>query len=194
MGIVFNLENYIRMLAAHGMTLERVNSMDSPFTFMRLWMSYEGRLLSSIRQTNWSDPGAVMIDEMVAEIRKEQADIDAEMMPAKTKSWEDPIGECDGRITIGFDPKKMDFGYALDVLRQGCRVARAGWNGKGMFLFLVPGSRITVSAGRPLAAHLEVGTEVDYLPHIDMKTAQGGVVPWLASQTDLLAEDWSVVG
>ena len=62
-----------------------------------------------------------------------------------------------------------------------------------MFLFLVPGSRITVSAGRPLAAVFPVGTDVDYLPHIDMKPADGKVVPWLASQTDVLADDWTVI-
>ena len=41
-----------------------------------------------------------------------------------------------------------------------------------------------------MAAHFPVGTEVEYHAHIDMKTAQGYVVPWLASQTDVLAEDW----
>ena len=87
----------------------------------------------------------------------------------------------------------MTFGQAIINLKDGKRVARAGWNGKGMFLFLVPGSRITVSEGRPLAAVFPVGAEVDYLPHIDMKTADGKVVPWLASQTDVLAEDWTVV-
>ena len=87
----------------------------------------------------------------------------------------------------------MTFSQALEALKACGRVARAGWNGKGMFLFLVPGSRITVSEGRPLAAVFPVGAEVDYLPHIDMKTADGKVVPWLASQTDVLAEDWTVV-
>ena len=87
----------------------------------------------------------------------------------------------------------MTFGQAIINLKAGKRVARAGWNGKGMFLFLVPGSRITVSEGRPLAAVFPVGAEVDYLPHIDMKTADDKVVPWLASQTDVLAEDWTVV-
>ena len=86
----------------------------------------------------------------------------------------------------------MTFGQAIINLKAGNRVARAGWNGKGMFLFLVPGSRITVSEGRPLAAMFPVGAEVDYLPHIDMKTADK-VVPWLASQTDVLADDWTVV-
>lgn len=86
----------------------------------------------------------------------------------------------------------MDFGAAVAALKQGARVARAGWNGKGMFLFLVPGSVFKVSRP-PLLGIYEEGTEVKYHAHIDMKTATGEVVPWLASQTDVLAEDWQTV-
>jgi hypothetical protein len=86
----------------------------------------------------------------------------------------------------------MDFGEAIRSLKAGNRVARAGWNGKGMFLVLVPGSNgLTVDEGRPLAkAGIPIGTVFNYLPHIDMWTAQGDFVPWLASQTDMLADDW----
>lgn len=86
----------------------------------------------------------------------------------------------------------MNFGYALDRLKMGGKVARAGWNGKGMFLFLVPGSTFEVSRP-PLLGIYEAGTRINYHAHIDMKTADGFVVPWLASQTDMLAEDWSTV-
>lgn len=86
----------------------------------------------------------------------------------------------------------MDFSTALRALKVGKRVARAGWNGKGMFLFLVPGSRFKVNRP-PLLGIYEEGTEINYHAHIDMKTAQGYVVPWLASQADLLAEDWQAV-
>lgn len=88
----------------------------------------------------------------------------------------------------------MNFGQALDALKDGERVARAGWNGKGMWLLLVPGSRFTVETGRPLGdvAPDLVGTQVSYRPHIDMKTVDGEIVPWVASQSDLLAEDWSI--
>lgn len=90
----------------------------------------------------------------------------------------------------------FSFSTALVHLKHGARVARTGWNGKGMFLVLVPGSHgLTVEEGRPLAlAGVPVGTKFNYLPHIDMWTAQGDFVPWLASQTDLLAEDWLVIG
>jgi hypothetical protein len=87
----------------------------------------------------------------------------------------------------------MNFGDALAALKRGEKVTRKGWNGKNMFLFLTPGSQITVSAGKPLAAAFSAGSTVDYQPHVDMKTAQGSIVPWLCSQTDMLAEDWTIV-
>ena len=86
----------------------------------------------------------------------------------------------------------MNFGDALKALKSGHSVARAGWNGKDMFLFLVPGSTFKVNRP-PLLGIYPEGTEINYCPHIDMKTADGMVVPWLASQTDMLAEDWQDV-
>lgn len=71
----------------------------------------------------------------------------------------------------------FNYSTALDALKSGYRVARAGWNGKGMWLALQ----------RP-DAHSKMT-----LPYIYMRTAQGDLVPWLASQTDLLAEDWELV-
>ncbi len=71
----------------------------------------------------------------------------------------------------------MNFGQAIEALKTGNRVARAGWNGKGMHLGLqLP----------------DADTEMS-LPYIYMKTVDDKLVPWLASQTDMLAEDWSVV-
>ena len=87
----------------------------------------------------------------------------------------------------------MTFSEALEKIKAGKKVARAGWNGKGMFIFLVPGSRFKVNRA-PLNEIYSEGTEVEYHAHIDMKTAQGYVVPWIASQADLLADDWGEVG
>ncbi|MEM6162051.1 DUF2829 domain-containing protein [Erwinia sp. P6884] len=88
---------------------------------------------------------------------------------------------------------RMDFGSALKSLKSGKKVAREGWNGKGMFLILVAGSKsIEPNEGSPYA-DLKVSPNgvVDINPHIDMKTATGEMQPgWLASQTDILATDW----
>lgn len=87
-------------------------------------------------------------------------------------------------------------GWAVKQMHDGKRVRRAGWNGKDMFLILVPGSiGLKVDEGRPLAlAGLPIGKTFNYLPHVDMWTAQGDLVPWLCSQTDLLATDWEIAG
>lgn len=74
----------------------------------------------------------------------------------------------------------MNFGYALDCLRAGDKVARKGWNGKNMWIWLcIPDEGLWHSYKR--------------LPYLYMKTADDCVVPWLASQTDILAEDWEIV-
>jgi hypothetical protein len=86
----------------------------------------------------------------------------------------------------------MNFGKALSSLKLGVKVARAGWNGKNMFIFLVPGSTFKVSRA-PLLGIYPEGTEINYHAHIDMKTTDDKIVPWLASQTDVLADDWNVV-
>lgn len=85
----------------------------------------------------------------------------------------------------------MDFSRALTCLKGGWRMRREGWNGQGMFLFLVEGSTFKVNRP-PLLGIYPEGTEVRYHAHIDMKTAQGDVVPWVASQADLLATDWEM--
>jgi len=84
----------------------------------------------------------------------------------------------------------MEFGEVLKGLRAGRLFAREGWNGKGMFIYLVQGSQFVVNR-LPLVAILGAGEVVTYDAHIDMKTAQGTCVPWLASQNDLLADDWA---
>lgn len=86
----------------------------------------------------------------------------------------------------------MTFSQALEAIKIGKKVQRVGWNGKGMFLFLVPGSTFVVNRP-PLLGIYPEGTVINYCPHIDMKTADDKIVPWLASQTDVLAEDWQVV-
>ena len=86
----------------------------------------------------------------------------------------------------------MDFSLALHKIKEGGKVARRGWNGTGMFVFLVPGSTFNVNRP-PLLGIYPEGTTINYHPHIDMRTANGKIVPWIASQTDLLAGDWEVL-
>ena len=87
----------------------------------------------------------------------------------------------------------LTFSEALVELKAGNKVCRSGWNGKGMFIFLVPGSIFKVNRP-PLLGIYPDGTEINYHAHIDMKTADNKVVPWLCSQTDMLAEDWQILG
>lgn len=87
-----------------------------------------------------------------------------------------------------------DFGWALQCLKQGKAVARKGWNGKGMFLTLQPGSTVEGQMMRNEPAKQFYGdNKVNITAHIDMKAADGTyVVGWLASQTDMLSEDWEL--
>jgi hypothetical protein len=72
----------------------------------------------------------------------------------------------------------LTFGWAIEQLKLGKKVARKGWNGKGMFLGLqIPDEHSKMN-----------------LPYIYMSTVTGQLVPWLASQTDMLSEDWDLVG
>lgn len=92
----------------------------------------------------------------------------------------------------------MSFGVAIVALKAGGKVARAGWNGKGMWLVLVPGTpSAQLREGSPYHAALGL-PECEILPHIDMWTinADGrrAMLPgWLASQSDMLADDWQLV-
>jgi len=90
----------------------------------------------------------------------------------------------------------FNFGQALELLKQGKKVARAGWNGKGMWLQLVNGRSVQIHGMGFVPLN-----EYDYgwrdrvpelLSWIGMKTADNKFVPWLASQTDMLAEDWVI--
>jgi len=96
----------------------------------------------------------------------------------------------------------LSFGLAIEALKKGLKVARAGWNGKDMWLLLVPGTELAkLNPGTPYAKALSVLGEVnacEILPHIDMWTVNAhgrrAMLPeWLASQTDMLADDWKIL-
>jgi len=92
----------------------------------------------------------------------------------------------------------MNFGMAIEAMKMGYKVAREGWNDKHMFLVLVPGTEnCQLKEGTPYekAINTEVTgqSRVSINPHIDMMTATGEFQPgWLASQTDMLADDWGI--
>ena len=111
------------------------------------------------------------------------------------------------------DPRRnLTFGDAVEALKLGATVARSGWNGKGMFLFLAKGAFDAAMLGfkdgeQPAPDHqstidgvrlglFEAGDRgiVTRLPNINMRSASGSTVTgWLASQTDILANDWEIV-
>lgn len=95
----------------------------------------------------------------------------------------------------------MNFAEAIEALKNGERVARFGWNGKKMFVYLDRGSSPTVMKGHHLIDGIssslfdlgDAGTTIR-LPNLNMRTATGATATgWLASQTDMLAEDWEIV-
>lgn len=88
----------------------------------------------------------------------------------------------------------MSFGLAIEALKKGLKVARSGWNGKGMFLYYVPAASYPAQRNtHGTMVGVFPDDMVPYCAYIAMKTADDKVVPWLASQTDVLADDWSIV-
>ena len=95
----------------------------------------------------------------------------------------------------------MNFGQALEALNQGEMVQRAGWNGKGMFVYKTVGNTVSKDfipkfASLPEKVKEFLGrknADVVFHPSITMYTAQGEMQPgWLASQADILADDWQL--
>lgn len=82
----------------------------------------------------------------------------------------------------------MNFGAAIAAAKEGKRVARAGWNGKGMWVRFVD-----LYSDKEFGIVEKPYSEGTWLPFLAMKTVDNKLVPWLASQTDMLAEDWEIV-
>ena len=81
----------------------------------------------------------------------------------------------------------MTFGFASEAMKKGKKVARKGWNGKGMYLFKSP------KVGCQMHKQYTGKDINDLQEFIVMKAADDTLVPWLASQTDVLAEDWMII-
>jgi hypothetical protein len=96
----------------------------------------------------------------------------------------------------------MKFGEAIEALKLGSKVARTGWNGKGMWIVLMPSLSLppysTQEPGPKVndrtAKHIGEDTPLESQPYIAMWTAEQKWQPgWLASQADILAEDWTIL-
>ena len=91
----------------------------------------------------------------------------------------------------------MDFGKAIEALKQGKKVARKGWNGKGMYLWLMQPAMVKAEwCKEPHLKELaeQNGGEIEALGTIRMLTADKKILTgWLASQTDILSEDWEII-
>ena len=103
--------------------------------------------------------------------------------------------DTDGIVGRSFADRDLNFGLALDALNDGKRLARDGWNGTGMFIVLQSGypDGIPINANTAKATGVPEGTVCRFRPYLMMLTAQGEFVPWVPSQSDLLACDWRIV-
>ena len=88
--------------------------------------------------------------------------------------------------------RRLSFGDALKALKAGQRVARTGWNGKGMFVYLVPAASYPVQTGAA-KAHFGEGAMVPYNAYMAIKNVNETVSIWVPSVNDCLAEDWEVL-
>lgn len=86
----------------------------------------------------------------------------------------------------------MDFSDALHCLKDGERMARAGWNGKGMFVYLVPAASYPVQTGAA-KAHFGEGSMVPYNAYFAIKNVDDTVSTWVPSVNDCLADDWQML-
>lgn len=90
---------------------------------------------------------------------------------------------------------KMTFGLATEAAKMGKKVARTGWNGKGMYAIIMPGypDGIEVNETTQKAHNLPAGTKLIYRPYWQLYTAQHDVAMWSPSGSDSLAEDWYIL-
>lgn len=87
--------------------------------------------------------------------------------------------------------RNTSFGSAVRALKEGFRVSRAGWNGKGMFVYLVPAASYPPTT--EIAKAQFGGADVPYNAYLAIKNVDNTISTWVPSVNDVLAEDWSVV-
>lgn len=91
-----------------------------------------------------------------------------------------------------YEVAMMSFGGAVAAMKDGAKVARAGWNGKGMFVYLVPANSYPAQTGAA-KSHFGEGAMVPYNAYMALKGADDTVSTWAPSGSDALADDWQIV-
>lgn len=86
----------------------------------------------------------------------------------------------------------LTFGLALEAMKMGCKIARKGWNGTGMFVYYVPANSYPANTKAALSFY-GYGANVPYNAYMALKTVDNRVSTWVPSVTDCLAEDWEIV-
>lgn len=114
-----------------------------------------------------------------------QKERDVNLAPKTSKERHVLASISDIKVSAGTNVG-LSFGAAIEALERGERVMRAGWNGKNMWLILIEADQYELTAWKYFNA-------TEQLPFIAMKTADNKIVPWLASQTDMLVKDWVIV-
>ena len=84
----------------------------------------------------------------------------------------------------------MGIGSAINAAKQGFKIAREGWNGKGMFVYYVPANEYKTNTD---VAKKEFGETVKYNAYLAIKNVNGTVSTWVPSINDCLADDWLIV-
>ena len=90
--------------------------------------------------------------------------------------------------------EQINFGEAIVALKQGHKVARLSWNGKGMYIYLVPAASYPAQRNINETVVSEFENDmVPYTSYIAMKTVRNEITPWAPAQSDVLEEDWVII-
>lgn len=169
----------------------RVSEVDAEFDRQavpagEVWRAGDFLYIGTLEGTHRADPGDWIIRGVKGELYPCKSDIFAATYePAEELHMQaEPAG-----YNPGFEG---GFGWALAKLKDGFRIARHGWNGVGMFAYLVPAASYPVQTGAA-KEHFGDGAMVPYRAYLALKTAQGDVATWVPSCSDVLADDWAVV-
>jgi hypothetical protein len=113
--------------------------------------------------------------------------------PRTTKEFVEKVVAA---FTRQLGERTLDFGQALTALKRGAKVARKGWNGQGMHAFLQKGypDGIPLNKNTAEASGIPEGTTCKFRPYFMLLTAQGDFAHWVPSSSDILADDWTIVG